>query len=128
MLDTSVLGQRGHPTVRERLIELADDSWVCDMVVAESLTRSRSEHDLRARRAFFHSVGVLPVNGEVWETVNEWADHIAASRLTVATGDVVIAACASLAGLTVLHYDADYQALAACCDVDHEWVVPAGSL
>ncbi|TKJ30150.1 PIN domain-containing protein [Blastococcus sp. CCUG 61487] len=40
--------------------------------------------------------------------------------------DVVIAATAAEHGLTVLHYDSDYERLAEVSGTRHEWVAPRG--
>jgi len=42
--------------------------------------------------------------------------------------DLLIAACAERAGLTVLHYDADYERIAAVTGQPLQWVVPRGSV
>jgi len=42
--------------------------------------------------------------------------------------DLVIAAAAEAAGLTVLHYDDDYDRIASVMRQPMEWVAPAGSL
>jgi predicted nucleic acid-binding protein len=42
--------------------------------------------------------------------------------------DLIIAATAELNGATVLHYDADYDRIAAVTGQPTEWVVPKGSL
>lgn len=42
--------------------------------------------------------------------------------------DLIIAATAELAGLTVLHYDEDYDRIAAITGQPVEWVMPKGSL
>lgn len=42
--------------------------------------------------------------------------------------DLVIAATAELSGLTVLHYDEDYDRIAKVTGQPVEWVVPRGSL
>jgi predicted nucleic acid-binding protein len=42
--------------------------------------------------------------------------------------DLLIAAAAELGGLTVLHYDADFDRIAAITAQPTEWVVPAGSV
>jgi predicted nucleic acid-binding protein len=41
---------------------------------------------------------------------------------------LVIAAAAEAAGLTVLHYDADYDRIAAVTSQPMEWIAAAGSL
>jgi predicted nucleic acid-binding protein len=42
--------------------------------------------------------------------------------------DLVIAATAELSGLTVLHYDEDYDRIAKVTGQPVEWIVPRGSL
>ena len=42
--------------------------------------------------------------------------------------DLIISAAARLAGLVVLHYDADFERIAAVGGAPHEWVVPQGSI
>jgi hypothetical protein len=39
-----------------------------------------------------------------------------------------VAAAAQLAGLTVLHYDADFELIATVTGQDVEWIVPRGSI
>lgn len=41
--------------------------------------------------------------------------------------DVIVAATAAEHGLTVLHYDSDYERLAEVTGIAHEWVAPRGS-
>ena len=42
--------------------------------------------------------------------------------------DLLIAACAESAGLTVMHYDADYERIAEVTGQPVQWVVPRGSV
>jgi hypothetical protein len=42
--------------------------------------------------------------------------------------DLVLAACAEQNGLTLLHYDADYDLIAEVTGQPVEWVVPQGSI
>lgn len=42
--------------------------------------------------------------------------------------DLLIAACAERAGLTVLHYDADFDRIAEVTGQATEWIVPRGSV
>jgi predicted nucleic acid-binding protein len=42
--------------------------------------------------------------------------------------DLVVAAAAERAGLTVLHYDADFELIATVTGQQTEWVVPRGSV
>jgi predicted nucleic acid-binding protein len=42
--------------------------------------------------------------------------------------DLLIAACAENAGLTVLHYDADFDRIAELTNQPVQWIVPRGSV
>jgi predicted nucleic acid-binding protein len=42
--------------------------------------------------------------------------------------DLLIAAAAEARGLTVMHYDSDFDQIAAVTGQPCEWVVPAGSV
>jgi predicted nucleic acid-binding protein len=42
--------------------------------------------------------------------------------------DLIVAACAENAGLTVLHYDADYDRIAGITGQPTRWVLPRGSI
>lgn len=42
--------------------------------------------------------------------------------------DLLIAACAELADLEVLHYDQDHALIAAVTGQAHRWVLPPGTL
>ena len=42
--------------------------------------------------------------------------------------DLIVAACAESAGLTVLHYDADYDRISQLTGQTTRWVLPRGSI
>ena len=42
--------------------------------------------------------------------------------------DLLVAACAESAELTVLHYDADFERIAALTGQPVQWVLPRGSI
>lgn len=47
---------------------------------------------------------------------------------SVKINDLLIAAAAELAGVTVWHYDEDYDRICAITDQAVEWIAPRGSL
>lgn len=67
---------------------------------------------------------------EVWSRALELQRAVSArGRLRAARlPDLLIAATAERHGVTVLHYDADFDLLAEVSDLRAEWVVPAGSV
>ena len=42
--------------------------------------------------------------------------------------DLVVAAAAEVAGMTVLHYDSDFERIAQVTGQRHRWIAPRGSL
>lgn len=42
--------------------------------------------------------------------------------------DLIIAAAAELTGMTVLHYDSDFERIAAVTGQPHKWAAPRGTL
>jgi predicted nucleic acid-binding protein len=76
------------------------------------------------RNAYEH----LPVNDAEWRRALEVQATLAAqSRLReVGMADLLIAAVAERHGLTLLHYDGDFDTIAEITGQDARWVVPRG--
>ena len=75
----------------------------------------------------------------IFELIETGADHVHRARqvqrlLAVKhqrgrkVPDLLIAAAAEANGVTVLHYDADFDRIAAVTGQPCEWIVPAGSV
>lgn len=90
-------------------------------------SRARDGAEVIAERAALPSV---PIDDRVMERARQVAALLAsAGRYRGAKPvDLVIAAAAETAGLTVLHYSADYERIAAVTRQPTEWAAPAGSL
>ena len=130
VLDTSVITRLASPAVRRR-IEQLDSSGLArtsmtDLEVGFS-ARNDAEWDqfAVALRAF------APLAVEAHHV--DRALHV--QRLLAAAGlrgrkvpDLLIAAVAEAASLTVLHYDSDFDHIASVTGQRTEWVVPRGSI
>lgn len=46
----------------------------------------------------------------------------------VPPADLLLAATATVAGVAIVHYDRDYERIAAATDLSQEWLVPDGAL
>ncbi|MEX1207984.1 MAG: PIN domain-containing protein [Acidimicrobiia bacterium] len=131
LVDTSVLGRAHQERVGDRLEELARNGamWTCGMVDLEVVYGSRA----RAVGSTIEERAALPV-AQIDQSVMDRA--ITVAGLLARSGrhrgakpvDLVIAAAAEAAGLTVLHYDSDYDRIAAVTHQLVEWVAPPGSL
>jgi predicted nucleic acid-binding protein len=122
LLDTSVLTRLHAPTVRDALAR----AGISDLEIGFS-ARNADEWDRLADAV------------EAFELVETSAAHVRRAkqvqRLLASKHqrgrklpDLLVAAAAEAGGLTVLHYDADFDLIAAATGQSCEWVVPAGSV
>ncbi len=131
--DKSALVHLGKAAVAAKLEPLivAGQVATCGIVELEILYSARSEHDLVETRA--ERLRAYP------RVSMDEADFIRAEdvmmRLSkrgrhraVSLPDLLIAAVAERARLIVLHYDADFEIIAAITGQPAEWVAPRGTL
>ena len=134
LVDNSALGRlRTKPSVAARLEPLILDGLAatCTVTELEQLFSARSGDEHREWREEialrFVRVAIdqrtLDRAVEVQGLLAEKAQHRAAS-----IPDLVVAAAAERAELTVLHYDADFELIATVTGQPTEWVVPRGSI
>lgn len=119
------------PAVEARLRPLLEDGEVgtCAIIDLEVLYSSRNLIDYEAVLRERLSFDSAPITPEVMSTAIE-LQHALARRgqHRVPIPDLIISAAALMANLVVLHYDADFERIAAVGGATHEWVVPQGSL
>jgi predicted nucleic acid-binding protein len=131
LLDTSVLTRLHAPTVRDAIeprVQLGQlaRAGISDLEIGFS-ARNADEWDRLADAV------------EAFELVETSAAHVRRAkqvqRLLASKHqrgrklpDLLVAAAAEAGGLTVLHYDADFDLIAAATGQSCEWVVPAGSV
>ena len=131
LVDTSVLTRLGEPTVRAALESLAavgrvGRSGISDLEVGYSARSAREWDDLQSALSAF-------------ELVETEAHHMKRARQVqrMLAGrsqrgrkvpDLLVAATAEEAGLIVLHYDADFDRIAALTGQKCEWVAAPGSI
>ena len=131
IVDTSVLARLHQPAIRElvetraRRGELAR-AGISDLEIGFSARSAEEwEETAEAMNAF--------------ELVETTADHVRRARQVqrMLAGkhqrgrkvpDLLIAAAAEASSLAVLHYDADFDRIAAVTGQPCEWVAPAGSV
>jgi predicted nucleic acid-binding protein len=131
LADKSTLARMQVPDVRRRLEPLLVEGLVAtcgvvDLEVGYSAHNAEVHAAIRRER---RAMPRVPIDDDVLDRALVVQGILAASgrhRLTIP--DLVIAACAERADLAVLHYDADYERIAAVTGQRHEWVVPRGSL
>lgn len=132
LVDKSALARMTHERVRERLAPVieAGDAATCSIVDLEVLfsARNHEEHErIRARRLLAYER--IPLTQDIFDRTVEVQGALARRghhRLPIP--DLLVAATAESAGLTVLHYDADFERIAEVTHQPTEWVVPRGTL
>lgn len=131
LVDTSVLTRLARPEVRTAIHPRAERAelaraGISDLEVGYS-ARTAAEWDRLA--------GAL----ELFDLIETTTEHIRRAkqvqRLLASkhqrgrkVPDLLIAAAAEAKGLIVLHYDGDFDRIAAVTGQGSEWVVPAGSI
>jgi predicted nucleic acid-binding protein len=131
LLDTSVLTRLRQPAIRAALEGKAEwgqlaRAGISDLEIGYS-ARNDAEWDRLAE-----ALGVF-------ELIETRAEHVVRARQVQRllaskhqrgrkVPDLLIAAAAEARGLTVMHYDSDFDQIAAVTGQPCEWVVPAGSV
>lgn len=103
----------------------------CGIVQLEVLFSARGYNDLLATRFEIAQVyPLVPIIQADFDRAIDIITELARGRRhrTVQPADLVIAAVAEREGLTLLHYDSDYDRVAAVTEQPMEWVVPRGTV
>jgi hypothetical protein len=133
LVDKSAWARLHHAAVSTRLLPLIDAGLVATCAVIElELRYSARNHDelesiSRQRGAGYE---YLAMPDEVWDRALEVQHQLSARGQLRAVGipDLLIAATAERHGVHLLHYDGDYDLIAAVTGQDTDWVAPAGSV
>ncbi|MBV7667982.1 PIN domain nuclease [Streptomyces halstedii] len=103
---------------------------LCDLTELEILYSARSGADRLAKQERLHQVfnwapvpeGAFRRAREVQEVLTEHGEHRSAGPV-----DLIVAAVAELSGLTLLHYDADFETVARRTELRTRWLAEPGT-
>lgn len=133
LIDTSAQARIRHPAVRAVIAGLIVDraAATCVTVDLEAGYSGRDLADLRViaeRRKSLYIV--LPFTEVIAERARDVQIRMAARGHHRAAGviDLLTAAVAEHHGAAILHYDADFEHIAAVTGQPHTWIAPRGSL
>jgi predicted nucleic acid-binding protein len=103
---------------------------MCGIVDLELLYSASSPAVYKKLAAALRSLPRAPVTEAVLDRALEVQGALAkrSQHRAVPLPDLIVAACAETAGLTVLHYDADYDRIAKITGQPVQWVLPRGSV
>lgn len=133
LADKSALTRREtRPEVREVVepLLLAGRIATCGIVDLELLYSAPNPATYGELAEALRAMPRVPVTEAVVDRALAVQGQLASTseHRSVPLPDLLIAACAETAGLTVLHYDADYDRIAAVSGQAVQWVVPRGSV
>jgi predicted nucleic acid-binding protein len=104
----------------------------CAMVSLELLQSVRNGREFDERRVEMDELPQFPVAAREWaraiDVYRELAHQGGSHQRSVGHADLLIAAAAESAGVEVLHYDEDFDRIAAITGQPTRWIVPRGSL
>lgn len=132
LVDKSALARMPLAPVRERLAPILESGQAatCSIIDLEVLYSARNAKDhveIRQRRKLAYAR--VPLTEKIFLRAIEIQGELALrGRHRIPIPDLIIAAAAESAGMTVLHYDADFDTIAEVTGQPMEWVVPRGSV
>ncbi|MGO9762621.1 MAG: PIN domain-containing protein [Solirubrobacteraceae bacterium] len=104
----------------------------CAMVTLELLQSVRSGRESDERAVEMKELPQCPVAAREWtraiDVYRELAHQGGAHQRSVGHADLLIAAAAESAGVELLHYDEDFERIAAITGQPTRWIAPRGSL
>jgi predicted nucleic acid-binding protein len=133
LIDTSAQARIRHPAVRTIIAGLIVDraAATCVTVDLEAGYSGRDLADVRIIAERRKSLYVtLPITEVIAERARDVQVRMAARGHHRAAGviDLFTAAVAEHHGAVILHYDADFEHIAAVTSQPHTWIAPRGSL
>lgn len=133
-VDTSAWHHSTHPEVAlewTRYLE-RDQLGLCDQVRLEILWSARSAKDYEALAEELTALPLIVTDASTFQRaleIQRRLTHVGGlHHRSVKIADLVIAAASEAAATTVLHYDADFDRIAAITSQPVQWIAPAGSL
>ncbi len=103
---------------------------VCDLVVLELVRLAPNERRARDVAARLDAFATIPMPESLWRRARETQLALAEVGVhrSVPATDLVIAAAAESAAVPLLHYDLDYERIAEVSELEHQWLLPRGTL
>lgn len=131
LLDKSALARWAKPTVAPVLDELSDRGLlaVCGAIEIEVIHSARTVTEAQRARRLLRGFDWLAMPDEIWDRAVEIQVQALQKgyHRALSMADLLVAATAERHSATVLHYDGDYDMIAAITGQATRWVVPAGN-
>jgi predicted nucleic acid-binding protein len=103
---------------------------VCDLVVLELTRLAPNEPRAREVAERLDAFESVPMPGALWSRARAIQLLLGSNgdHRRVPPADLLLAAAAEKASVPLVHYDRDYERIAAVADLQHVWFVEDGSL
>jgi len=133
-VDTSAWHHSSKPSIAQewrRYLE-SDQLGVCDQVRLEILFSAQSARDYESLAEELAALRPIVTDSSTFARaldIQRSLAHIGGlHHRSVKIADLLIAAAAEAANATILHYDGDYDRIAAVTGQPVQWIAPRGSL
>lgn len=131
LLDKSAMARWPKPPVAAVLDELSDRGLlaVCTAVEIEVVHSARTAEEAQRARYLLRGFDWLAMPDETWDRAADIQMQAVSKGIhrALSMADLLIAATAERHGATVMHYDGDFDMIAAITGQPVAWVVPAGT-
>jgi predicted nucleic acid-binding protein len=134
LADTSVWARKNHPALRAWFTAAVADGEIllCEMVALELLHSASTPALYAGLAADMTGMPWIRMDSREWQRALEVYGLLAARgnalHRSVKHADLLIAAAAERAGVTLVHYDHDYDTIAEVTGQPVRWVAPRGTL
>jgi len=134
LADTSVWARKAHPLVRDWFTAAIETGEIagCDMIALELLHSARNPAEFALIEDGLRGLPWVEPDAADWlrarGVYRALGGRPGMMQRSVKHPDLLIAAAAERAGLTLVHYDADYEAIAEITLQPVRWAAPRGSL
>jgi predicted nucleic acid-binding protein len=131
LVDNSAWARATKPAVAAALAEHADQDAlaICGIAQTEMLRSARSADEFARMHAALRALHWLSSPDDIWTRVVEIQSALARGghHRGINPVDLAVAATAERHGATVIHYDHDFDTIAAVTQQPTTWVVPRGT-
>ncbi len=133
LVDTSVLARVAVPAVSLALTPRLQSGLVGVCLATElevGYSAQSTAHYAKQRASLLGQLLAVPMPFRAEQRAREVQAELVARghHRSAGVADLMVAAIAEIEGLTVLHYDTDFDTIAAVTGQRVEWIVPRGSL
>lgn len=103
---------------------------VCDLVILELTRLAPNEQRAREVADRLAAFEAVPMPVELWGRARriQLALTVGGDHRRVPPADLLLASAAEEAGVALVHYDRDYERIAAVSGLRHRWLVSDGTL